>query len=146
MAISSDIIQKLLHLLRPFMQSESQRKGYLMRSLGMNTPVLNRLVFNQPVDDFITDMLRELVALSETTAAKPACALLEAIREDVGEDVKVSIDELLQQIKKELTEQKKQVDELLVSPLAPMDKPSLLDILTLLLDFGISVAQKSYVP
>ncbi|MFK0734759.1 MAG: hypothetical protein ACIWVG_27030 [Gloeotrichia echinulata HAB0833] len=67
MAISSDIIQKLLHLLRPFMQSESQRKGYLMRSLGMNTPVLNRLVFNQPVDDFITDMLRELVALSETT-------------------------------------------------------------------------------
>ncbi|MGF2037343.1 MAG: hypothetical protein RMZ43_018830 [Nostoc sp. CmiVER01] len=120
MAISSDIIQKLLHLLRPFMQSESQRKGYLMRSLGMNTPVLNRLVFNQPVDDFITDMLRELVALSETTAAKPACALLEAIREDVGEDVKVSIDELLQQIKKELTEQKKQVDELLVSPLAVM--------------------------
>ncbi|MEJ6486735.1 WD40 repeat domain-containing protein [Nostoc punctiforme UO1] len=116
MAISNNIIQKLLRLLRPLMQSESQRKGYLMRSLGMNTPILNRLVFNQPVDDFITDMLRELVALSETTTGKPAlCALLEAIREDVGEDVKVGIDELLQQIKKELTEQKKQVDGCYIS-------------------------------
>ncbi len=116
MAISNNTIQKLLRLLRPLMQSESQRKGYLIRSLGMNTPVLNRLLFNQPVDDFITDMLRELVALSETTAGKPAlCALLEAIREDVGEDVKVSIDELLQEIKKELTEQKKQVDGCYIS-------------------------------
>jgi WD40 repeat protein len=42
MAISNNIIQKLLRLLRPLMQSESQRKGYLMRSLGMNTPILNR--------------------------------------------------------------------------------------------------------
>ncbi|GET37768.1 WD-40 repeat-containing protein [Microseira wollei NIES-4236] len=89
------------------MQSESQRKGYLMRSLGMSTPVLNRLVFNQPVDDFITDMLRELVALSETTVGKPAlCALLEVIRSDVGEDVKISIDELLRQIREELKKQR----------------------------------------
>jgi HEAT repeat protein len=103
MAISSDIIQKLLRLLRPLMQSESERKGYLIRSLGMNTPVLNRLLFNQPVDNFITDMLRELVTLSDTTAGKPAlCALLEVIRKDVGGDVKVSIDELLQRISEEL--------------------------------------------
>jgi WD40 repeat protein len=99
MAISSDIIQKLLHLLRPLMQSESQRKGYLVRSLGMNTSILNRLVFNQPVDNFITDMLRELVNLSEITAGKPAlCALLEVIREDVGTDIQVQIDNLLQEI------------------------------------------------
>ncbi|MCP2730155.1 WD40 repeat domain-containing protein [Symplocastrum sp. BBK-W-15] len=85
------------------MQSESERKGYLMRSLGISTPVLNRLVFNQPVDRFITDMLRELVAFSETTPGQPAlCALLQVIREDVGDDVKARIDELHQQIQEEL--------------------------------------------
>ncbi len=88
------------------MQSESQRKGYLMRSLGMSTNVLNRLVFNQPVDNFITDMLKELITLSEITVGKPAlCALLEVIRSDVGEDVKVSVDELLRQIREELKKQ-----------------------------------------
>lgn len=44
MAISSESLQKLLPLLRPLMQVESQRRGYLMQALGMNTPVLNRLV------------------------------------------------------------------------------------------------------
>jgi Effector-associated domain 8 len=101
MAINNNTVQKLLRLLRPVMQSESQRRGYLMRSLGINTPVLNRLVFSQPVDDFITDMLRELITLGEAAAGKPALsALLEEIHKDVGEDVKVSIDELLQQLEK----------------------------------------------
>lgn len=83
------------------MQSESQRKGYLMRSLGMDTPILNRLVFNQSVDDFITDMLCELAAFGETDGKPALCTLLEEIREGVGLDKQLEIDNLLQQIQDE---------------------------------------------
>ncbi len=52
---------------------------------------------------FIPHMVKELVAFDEITPGQPAlCALLEVIREDVGEDLKVSIDELLRRIGEEL--------------------------------------------
>lgn len=102
MAISSDLMQKLLTLLRPVMENESQRRGYLIRAFGTDTPVLHRLVLNTPTNDFIPSLVNELVAFGEISPRKPAlCALLEVIREDVGEDVKVSIDELLKDIRAE---------------------------------------------
>lgn len=102
MAISSDLIQKILPLLRPLMENESQRRGYLIRALGTNTPVLYHLVLNTPTNNFIPNLINELVAFGEISPGKPAlCALLEVIREDVGEDVKVSIDELLKDIRAE---------------------------------------------
>jgi nucleoside phosphorylase len=71
----------------------------------MDTPVLNRLVLNTPVDVFITSMVKELVDFGKIAPGKPAlCALLEVIREDVGVDIKARIDELLRQLRDELTE------------------------------------------
>jgi hypothetical protein len=102
MAISGDIIQKLLRLLRPHLQDEKERKGYLIRALGTNTDALN-LIWNEPVNIFVPHMVQELVAFGEITPGKPAlCALLEVIREDVGVDTQDSIDKLLQQIREDL--------------------------------------------
>lgn len=102
MAISGDIIQKLLRLLRPHLQDEKERKGYLIRALGTNTDALN-LIWNEPVNIFVPHMVQELVAFGEATPGKPAlCALLEVIREDVGVDTQDIIDKLLQQIREEL--------------------------------------------
>ena len=99
MAISGDIIQKLLPLLRPLMEDENQRRGYLMRALGMDAPVLRRLVWHTPVDVFITGMVKELVVFGEVTPGKPAlCALLAEIRQDVGVNIQVHIDELIVEV------------------------------------------------
>jgi hypothetical protein len=103
MAISSASIQKLLILLRPYLRDENERRAYLLRALGMNAPVLNRLILNTSVDVFITNMVNELVAFGDIAPGQPAlCVLLEVIREDVGIDVKDSIDQLLQKIREEL--------------------------------------------
>lgn len=92
-------MQKILHLLRPLMENESQRRGYLFRALGTDTPVQYRLAFGTPTNDFIANLVNELVAYGETSSGKPAlCALLEVVREDVGNDIQVQIDNLLQQI------------------------------------------------
>jgi hypothetical protein len=74
-----------------------------MRGLGMDTPVLNRLVWSTSVDVFITNMVNELVAFGDIAPGQPAlCALLEVIREEVGVDVKDNIEKLLLQIREEL--------------------------------------------
>ena len=102
MAISGDIIQKLLRLLRPHLQDEKERKGYLIRALGTNTDALN-LIWNEPVNIFVPHMVQELVAFGEATPGNHAlCALLEVIREDVGVDTQDIIDKLLPQIREEL--------------------------------------------
>ncbi|OYD87527.1 hypothetical protein CDG77_28885 [Nostoc sp. 'Peltigera membranacea cyanobiont' 213] len=99
MSVNSELMQKILHLLRPLMENESQRRGYLFRALGTNTPVQYRLAFNTPTNDFIPNLVNELVAYGETSSGKPAlCALLEVVREDVGNDIQVQIDNLLEQI------------------------------------------------
>jgi hypothetical protein len=93
----------LLHLLRPYLRDENERRTYLMRALGMDTPVLNRLVWSTSVDVFITNMVNELVAFGDIAPGQPAlCALLEVIREEVGVDVKDNIEKLLLQIREEL--------------------------------------------
>jgi hypothetical protein len=105
MAISNEIIQKLLRLLRPYLRDENERRAYLIRALGLDTPVLNRLVLNTPGDVFITSMVKELLDFGEIAPGKPAlCALLEVIREDRGVNIKLIIDELLGQLREELTE------------------------------------------
>src|SRR4028118_473229 len=105
MAISNDTIQKLLTLLRPYLRDENERRAYLIRALGMDTPVLNRLVLNTPVDVFITSMVKELVDFGKIAPGKPAlCALLQVIREDVGVNIQARIDELLRLLRDELTE------------------------------------------
>jgi len=104
MAISSNIINQLLPLLRPYLRNEGERRAYLMRALGTNADALN-LIWNEPVNTFIPNMVQTLEAFGGLTPGKPAlCALLEVIREDVGIDKKAKIDQLLQQLSAELTE------------------------------------------
>jgi hypothetical protein len=95
MARSSDIIQKLLPLLRPYMEDKKERKGYLFRALG-DARVLNRLDWDMPVDAFITDMVKKLEDFSEITPGKPALSILLAeVRKDVGVNIKIQFDELI---------------------------------------------------
>ncbi|NER31859.1 MAG: hypothetical protein F6J89_30700 [Symploca sp. SIO1C4] len=111
MAISNDSIQQLLSLLKPYLRNEGERRAYLIRALGMKADSLN-LMWNEPVNTFIPNMVQTLVAFSEITPGKPAlCALLEVIREDVGGDKKARIDELLQQIREELNPKENQVPQ-----------------------------------
>ncbi|MBX9257984.1 hypothetical protein H1Q63_29345 [Desmonostoc muscorum CCALA 125] len=102
MAINSELIQKILPILRPLMENESQRRGYLIRALGTDTPVQYRLNLNTPTNQFIPNLVNELVSFGEIALGQPAlCALLEVIRQDVGEDVKLLVDELLQNIRED---------------------------------------------
>lgn len=95
-AVKNETINQLLPLLRPVMENEYQRRGYLRTALGMDAPVLNRLSWNLPVDAFISDMLVKLIEFGEITSGTPAVgALLKVIREDVGVDVQAKIDILI---------------------------------------------------
>jgi len=106
MGISRELMKKLLHLLRPYMKNEMERSACLMRALGNDAPVLYRLVWDTPANVFIPNMVNELITFGEITPGEPALiALLKVIYEDVGEDVKASIDDLLEEIKLNLKKQ-----------------------------------------
>lgn len=99
MAISRDLIQKLLPLLRPLMEDEKERRAYLIMALGMDAPVLRRLEWKMSVDVFITLMVNELAVFSEITSGKPPlCALLEVIRGQVSPETYIHIDELIVEV------------------------------------------------
>ena len=102
MEISRGLITKLLDLLRPFLQDEGERKAYLFLAFGNASDRLN-LTWKQPTNTFIAELLKELLDFGEISPGQPAlCEFLEVIREDVGVDVKDSIDQLVQQIRQEL--------------------------------------------
>jgi len=102
MEISRGLITKLLDLLRPFLQDEGERKAYLFRAFGTASDRLN-LTWKQPTNTFIAELLKELLDFGEISPGQPAlCEFLEVIREDVGVNVKDSIDQWVQQIREEL--------------------------------------------
>ena len=105
--ISGEIIRELLPILRPFMWDKQQRRAYLIKALGTDSPVLNLLEWDQPVDVFIPNLVNQLVNFGEIFPEKAAlCVLLEVISEDVGEDVKLRINGLLQNIREEFKKAK----------------------------------------
>jgi len=102
MEISRGLITKLLDLLRPFLQDEGKRQAYLFRAFPTASARLN-LTWKQPTNTFIPELVKELLDFGEISPGQPAlCEFLEVIREDVGVDVKDSIDQLVQQIRQEL--------------------------------------------
>ncbi|MBD2198398.1 MULTISPECIES: hypothetical protein [Calothrix] len=106
--LSGQIIQELLLVLRPFMWDKQQRRSYLFIALGTNATVFNHMVWDTPVDVFIPQMVNELILSGEIAPGKPAiCALLEVIRENVGVDKQLEIDNLQQKIIKELTKKER---------------------------------------
>ncbi|MDF5707313.1 MAG: XRE family transcriptional regulator [Nostoc sp. S4] len=92
-------MQKILHLLRPLMENESQRRGYLFRALGTNTPVQYRLNLNAPTNDFIPNLVNELLIFGEIAPGQPAfCTFINVIREDVGVDIQRRIDTIIREV------------------------------------------------
>ncbi|MCF2149848.1 hypothetical protein IQ276_026150 [Desmonostoc muscorum LEGE 12446] len=111
--ISGEIIQELSRVLQPFMWDKQQRRSYLVIALGTNANVLNRLMWDTPVEVFIPQTIDELVAFGEITPGKPAlCSLLEVIRETVGLDNQQKIDNLLRKITEELTKKQNQIPKI----------------------------------
>lgn len=114
MPISSDLMQKILPLLRPVMENANQRRAYLFRALGTNTPVQYRLVFDMPTNDFIPNLINELGIFDKTASGKPAlCTLLEVVREDVSFEKQLSIDEVTRQLLNDKTSQQDILKDLL---------------------------------
>ncbi len=104
--VSGKIIQELSLILTPFMRDKQQRQAYLELALGTNSPVLGNLEWDGSANVFITQMVNKLVAFGEILPGKPAlCALLEVVRENVGLDKQLEIDNLLQRIRQELKKQ-----------------------------------------
>ncbi|MEH2383405.1 MAG: hypothetical protein V7K27_31715 [Nostoc sp.] len=63
MPISSDLMQKILPLLRPVMENANQRRAYLFRALGTDTHVQYRLVFDIATNDFIPNLVNDILSL-----------------------------------------------------------------------------------
>lgn len=102
---NTTLFKLLLDLLRPFLQDEGERKAYVLRAFGPNISDRLNLTWKQPTNTFIPELVKELLDFGEISPGQPAlCAFLEVIREDVGVDIQVRIDELLQQIQEELTD------------------------------------------
>jgi nucleoside phosphorylase len=102
---STTLFKLLLDLLRPYLQDEIERKAYVLRTFGTNISDRLNLTWKQPTNTFIPELVKKLLDFGEISPGQPAlCAFLEVIREDVGLDIQVRIDELLQQIQEELTD------------------------------------------
>ncbi|MBR8839319.1 MAG: hypothetical protein DSM106950_36290 [Stigonema ocellatum SAG 48.90 = DSM 106950] len=92
MVISAQLMEDLVKVLTPLMDTPNNREGYVLRALGTGSRVSNRLAWDGSANEFIPKLVKELANF------KKLCALLEVIREEVGEDVKKLINRLLQQI------------------------------------------------
>ncbi|MFO1432359.1 MAG: TIR domain-containing protein [Candidatus Competibacteraceae bacterium] len=88
-------IQKVVDLLTPFMESEAQRRAWLILALGPNASLLGHVNFAGPVEPFLVNMIKALVDYGEIAPGKQALwALLEVVRERVGVDRQAKIDSL----------------------------------------------------
>ncbi|MEC4819860.1 MAG: XRE family transcriptional regulator [Scytonema sp. PMC 1069.18] len=99
MAISSNLIQKILLLLTQILRDEKDCQTYLTKTLGINETISKRIAWNTSKDIFITDMVKILDIYGEVTPGKPAlCALLTEIRKDVGVDIQIDIDKIITEL------------------------------------------------
>jgi hypothetical protein len=96
MALSSELMQKLLPLLTVLLKDEKDCKAYLMRALGSNETVSQRITWQTSKDVFMTFMVKELEAFGAIAPGKTAlCALLTEICKDVGEDIQMRLNKII---------------------------------------------------
>jgi tetratricopeptide (TPR) repeat protein len=109
MGLSGDIVQQLVNLLRPLLQSEGERRGYLILALGTEAVDRLNLMWQQPTNIFITGLVKELVNFGDIKPNLPAlCAFLDVIHNNVGLDVQRNIDLLRPQLLKQINSRKGQ--------------------------------------
>jgi hypothetical protein len=98
MAISTDLMKKILPLLTQHLKDEKDCQSYLSKAFGLNETISKRVNWNTSKDIFIIDMLKELDNYGEITPGKPAiCALLAEIRENVGVNIESDIDRIIKE-------------------------------------------------
>jgi Effector-associated domain 8 len=95
MSLTPETITQLLSLLEPLMSNEKERSSLLHQAFGTNAPVLRHIDCSGSLATFIPEMLRKLISHGEVAPGKQALwALLEAVREIRGDDIKERIDKL----------------------------------------------------
>ncbi|MEQ8975541.1 MAG: hypothetical protein RIE73_34810 [Coleofasciculus sp. C1-SOL-03] len=95
MKLDSYTINELIELLQPLMEDERSRRSILIRALGNDAPVLQRITWSGAVATFITEMVCMLANHGEVEPGKQALwALLEYVRSQRGLDVQQRIDNL----------------------------------------------------
>ena len=95
----SSVLNQLKNLLISFMFSESERRAYILRALGINSPILPLIRFDASTSIFVTELIRLLLQYGEIQPGKQALsALLEVVREDVGVDKKLIIDNIISKL------------------------------------------------
>lgn len=98
MAISSDIIQKLLSLLLEHLNDEKDCQAYLIKALGSSETVSKRVVWSTSKHNFVTAMVKELDAFGVISPGKTAlCAFLAEIRPNIGFDRRDKLDEIIRE-------------------------------------------------
>lgn len=96
MAISSDLMQRILPLLTQHIIDEKDCQSYLIQAFGSNESISKRIIWNTSKDTFITNMVKELDIYGEITPGQPAlCTLLTEIRKNVGVDIQINIDKII---------------------------------------------------
>ncbi len=95
MSLKPETIKELISLLEPLMSNEKERSSLLHQAFGTNAPVVRHIDCSGSVATFIPEMVHKLISHSEIAPGKQALwALLEAVRENVGNDIKERIDKL----------------------------------------------------
>ena len=96
MSISSESLQKLLPLLTEHLNDEKDCKAYLIKSLGTDETISERIAWNTSKDIFITVMVKELENFGKIAPGKTAlCALLTEICKNVGLDKQERLNEVI---------------------------------------------------
>lgn len=95
MSLNREIIKELIFLLEPLMSNEKDRSSLLHQAFGTNATILRQIDCSGSIATFIPEMVRKLISHSEVAPSKQALwALLEVVRENVGDDIKERIDKL----------------------------------------------------
>lgn len=93
--LDTSTLQQLINLFTPLMSSGSERRGYLIRTVGIESPILSRIKFEGSTHIFVTELIMQLLEYGKLqTGTEALSALLELVRENVGLDNKLIIDNI----------------------------------------------------
>lgn len=94
MRLDAKTLKELVAILAPFMKTESERRALLHEALG-DSPLLKQIEYIGPSRSFVLNVISQLEAFGDIEPGKSALwALLEVVREQVGEDRRKRIDAL----------------------------------------------------
>ncbi|BAZ03278.1 hypothetical protein NIES37_72910 (plasmid) [Tolypothrix tenuis PCC 7101] len=107
MAISGKLMQELLNFLQQHLTDKNDCKSYLSLLFGTNQSILNQIQWDNTLNNIIINVLVKLDAYGTMpdSGQTALCGFFNLISENVGSDVRINIDRLLEFIRKEQEEQ-----------------------------------------